>query len=133
MSRLTKRTEQGKITLRECTISLRNAIDKLAEYEDLEEKGLLLKLPCKVGDNVYKIPSKTNYDLNILHGYYENNRVYNQKVSRIVLDDDYWYLECDKDREYGTGVICLDKFFGKTWFLTKEEAEQELKRLEGAE
>ena len=27
--------------------------DKLAEYEDLEEQGLLLKLPCKVGDTVY--------------------------------------------------------------------------------
>ena len=106
---------------------------KLKKYEDLEEQGLLLKLPCKIGDNVYKIPSKTNYNLNILDGYYENNRVYNQKVSRIILDDDYWYLECDKDREYGTGVICLDKFFGKTWFLSKEEAEQELKRLEGAE
>ena len=27
---------------------------KLAEYEDLEEKGLLLRLPCKVGDKVYE-------------------------------------------------------------------------------
>lgn len=25
------------------------AITKLAEYEDLEEQGLLLRLPCKVG------------------------------------------------------------------------------------
>ncbi len=24
-------------------------VEKLAEYEDLEEQGLLLKLPCKVG------------------------------------------------------------------------------------
>ena len=29
--------------------------DKLAEYEDLEEQGLLLRLPCKVGDTVYCI------------------------------------------------------------------------------
>lgn len=27
--------------------------NKLKEYEDLEEQGLLLKLPCKVGDTVY--------------------------------------------------------------------------------
>ena len=33
------------------------AFDKLAEYEDLEEQGLLLKLPCKVGDTVYLIKS----------------------------------------------------------------------------
>ena len=30
---------------------------KLKEYEDLEEQGLLLKLPCKVGDTVYLIKS----------------------------------------------------------------------------
>ena len=30
---------------------------KLKEYEDLEEQGLLLKLPCKVGDAVYLIKS----------------------------------------------------------------------------
>ena len=26
---------------------------KLKDYEDLEEQGLLLKLPCKVGDTVW--------------------------------------------------------------------------------
>ena len=107
--------------------------EKLKYFEDLEEQGLLLKLPCKVGDTVYQIPSKANYDLNVLHGYDANNRVYHQKVSKIVLDGEYWYLECDKDREYGTGRICLDRFFGETWFLTQEEAEKALKRLESAE
>ena len=29
---------------------INDAIKKLSEYEDLEEQGLLLKLPCKVGD-----------------------------------------------------------------------------------
>ena len=28
---------------------------KLKEYEDLEEQGRLIKLPCKVGDDVYYI------------------------------------------------------------------------------
>lgn len=35
---------------------------KLKEYEDLEEQGRLIKLPCKVGDDVYYIlgiPNKT--------------------------------------------------------------------------
>jgi hypothetical protein len=31
---------------------VRNAIDKLAYYEELEEQGLLIKIPCKVGDAV---------------------------------------------------------------------------------
>lgn len=28
---------------------------KLKAYEDAEEQGLLLRLPCKVGDTVYQI------------------------------------------------------------------------------
>lgn len=31
------------------------AIKKLADYEDLEEQGLLVRLPCKVGDTVYRV------------------------------------------------------------------------------
>ena len=30
-----------------------NYIDKLAAYEDAEEQGRLVILPCKVGDTVY--------------------------------------------------------------------------------
>lgn len=30
-------------------------IDKLAYYEDLEDQGRLIKLPCKVGDTVYHV------------------------------------------------------------------------------
>lgn len=29
--------------------------EKLATYEDLEEQGLLVRLPCKVGDTVYRV------------------------------------------------------------------------------
>ena len=29
--------------------------EKLGKYEDLEEQGRLIKLPCKVGDTVYLI------------------------------------------------------------------------------
>ena len=32
-----------------------DVIDKLADYEDLEEQGRLVKLPCKVGDTVYHV------------------------------------------------------------------------------
>ena len=31
------------------------ALDKLLEYQKLEKQGLLIKLPCKVGDTVYLI------------------------------------------------------------------------------
>ena len=33
----------------------RMILEKLAEYEDLEEQGRLIKLPCKVGTDIYYI------------------------------------------------------------------------------
>lgn len=107
-----------------------SAINKCAEYEDAEEQGLLVKLPCKIGDDVYIIPSKVNFDLNKLNHYEENNRVYHQKVELIIFTKDGWYIECDKDREYGNGNVLVDSFFKETWFLTEKEAEQALKKME---
>ena len=40
------------------------AVDKLSDYEDAEEQGLLLRLPCKVGDTVYLI--RPNSDRKII-------------------------------------------------------------------
>ena len=34
-----------------------DVIDKLAEYEDLEEQGRLIKLPCHIGDSIYSVIS----------------------------------------------------------------------------
>ena len=110
-----------------------DALSILAHYEDLEEQGRLIELPCKVGDDVYFIPSKTNYELNVLNHYEENNRVYHQKIARITITKDHWYAECDKFVEYSLNRIFLDCFFGESWFLTKEEAEAKLKELKGEE
>ena len=85
-------------------------IDKLAHYEDLEEQGLLLKLPCKVGDTIY---------------YVEDGYVYDFKVDSI-----------DVRKENGEYIFCIGfmdyrvKDFGKTAFLTLEEAEAKLEELQ---
>ena len=124
-----KYCEQQRVqTCNECGIY--QAIQKLAEYEDLEEQGLLLRLPCGIGDDVYFIPSKTNYKLNILQGYPESNRVYHQNVEKITFTPNGWYLEGDKDLEYSTGHILIDKLYKETWFLSQAEAEQKLKEME---
>ena len=31
------------------------AMEKLADYEDAEEQGRLIKLPCKIGDIIYRV------------------------------------------------------------------------------
>lgn len=107
--------------------NLQALINKLAAYEDAEEQGV----PCKIGADVYIVPSEVNFRMNILARHPENNKVYHQKVSLITFTEKGWYIECDKDREYGTGRILLEKMYRETWFLSQEEAEAKLKEMEG--
>ena len=104
-------------------------LEELKSYKDLEEQGLLVRLPVKIGDDIYKIPSKANYDLNVLNGYKANNRVYHQKVYSIVFSQRGWFVQCDKDSIHVPNVICVDVEYGKTWFLTREEAEKKLEEM----
>lgn len=106
---------------------------KLKEYEDAEEQGLLLRLPCGIGSDIYIIPSKVNFRLNLLSGLTEENRGFHQVVDRITFRKNGWYMECDADLEYGIGRILRDENYGVTWFLSKEEAEAKLKELRGGE
>lgn len=104
--------------------------EKLKYYEDAEEQRLLMRLPCGIGSDVYIIPSKVNYELNILNLHSENNKIYHQKVALITFTEKGWYMECDKDREYGTDRILPEKMYKKIWFLSQEEAEAKLKEME---
>lgn len=110
--------------------NLQALINKLAAYEDAEEQGLLLRLLCGIGTDIYYIPSEKNFRLNLLDGHGEENRVFHQTVDRITFRKNGWYMECDSDLEYGTGRILLDTSYGVTWFLTREEAEAKLKEME---
>lgn len=127
----------GKISyscrLKEGKEKLDAALNKLAEYENLEEQGLLLRVPCKINQDIYFVPSETNFRLNILNNMFENNRVYHQRICHIVYDGKGYYLECDKELEYGTGRIFIDSLYGEIWFLSESEAEEKLRKLEGAD
>lgn len=144
MERLTEDSVTGETYIKQCASScpydgdfcgtdecpVLNAVaDKLGEYERAEEHGLLVRLPVKIGDDIYKIPSKANYDLNVLNGYKANNRVYHQKVYSIVFSQRGWFVQCDKDSIHVPNVICVDVEYGKTWLLIREEAEKKLKEL----
>ena len=82
-------------------------VSQLKEYKDLEEQGKLLKLPCAVGDTVYR--------LRIDNAAYMMN---NEKMWGII-EDKFEIFHFDS--------------IGKTVFLTREEAEAALKELEGRE
>ncbi len=113
----------------QCDCPFQKMGQRLKAYEDAEEQGILKMLPVAIGSDVYFIPSKVNYDLNVLSKREENNRVYHQKVARITFTERGWYLECDKNLEYGVDHILVDKFYKETWFTTQEETEQALKQM----
>jgi hypothetical protein len=113
----------------ECDCSkceLEKVLEKLATYEDLEEQGLLVRLPCKAGDDVYIIPSPPIYGLNIFYGCENVNRVYHQHIESITFAGSHWYAT--GRNEYKEKVL-NDTAFGTTWFLTREEAENKLEEM----
>ena len=103
--------------------------EKLADYEDAEEKGLLLRLPCKPKSEVFLICSRYT------RCSFED--VPFEESSCIGCENDcdshkeiYIHRNSSVDVEWI--VRNLNKF-GKTVFLTKEEAEVKLAEMEGAE
>ena len=125
MERLTKRignsivySELNSNNSDGCYEMMNNCLHKLADYEDAEEQGLLLRLPCKVGDTVWYIDEDDDYPLEFI-------------ITKIdVEENDYLrYHAREKDNCGKIGFIKDD--IGKTLFLTKEEAEQALAEMEG--
>lgn len=94
----------------ECDCSkckLEKALEKLADYEDLEEQGLLVRLPCPVGTTVWDICGMDIRE-NVVCG-----------------------IECGKN---GKQFLWAnhDEWLGKLndlVFLTREEAEKKLEEM----
>lgn len=100
------------------------AIKKLADYENLEEQGLLVRLPVNKNKEIYIISSRWT--------------VCSECGSRF---DEYscsgCEYECDSKKEYYVCPTYLSSInvntyinrFGKTVFLTREEAEKKLDEM----
>lgn len=95
--------------------NLQALINKLAAYEDAEEQGLLIRLPCKVGDHIYIIKPYGIEEASIT-GISEAD------------DIDCFCFEVYIDPDYHE-IIALEEF-NDTWFLSREEAEAKLKEME---
>ena len=115
MERLTKRKQDGRVgfavsgTPSENMCKFPIVLDKLCEYEDLEEDGRLIKLPCKVGDKVW-VP--------FIDGNIEEIRVKGIAIGttgKVILSLNDHIL----NKVWGDEI-------GKTIYLSKEEAEKHL-------
>ena len=124
MDRLTRRTETGGIKYTRHNIYEENIVEKLAEYEDAEEQGLLLWLPCKIGDKVYRYVEKKGCVLeytvwNISMSAYESGGI------DIVIEG-CAESEDEVEDEFSLSLIN----FKNEFFNTREEAEQKLREME---
>ena len=143
MERLTEWIDNGEDRQAVPKMDLRNnghqrCCNKLAEYEDLEEQGLLLKLPCKVGDIVYKICPQSKF--------IEFGQMWDGEIVEHPCQKCPWRC-CDckdigfhKDMDNivqevvamnESWIIARRQYFGSIYFSTKEEAEAKLKEYQG--
>lgn len=105
------------------------AIRRLAEYEDLEEQGRLIKLPCKVGDYIWDndFGRPCSYEVtgfsfgNVNQDSWEDEIIFNQVIA--------YYTNSNGSI---TGSFAVSEI-GKTVFLTREEAEEALQERNGRE
>lgn len=98
------------------------AIEKLAEYENLEEQNLLLKLPIPLNTTVYTIYTKQ-------WCYYDDDCM--EDIEYKCMNGEF--CEKQKVRHYlhtEKFSVPMINFINKTVFLTREEAENRLKELE---
>lgn len=85
-------------------------LDKLAAYEDAEEQGRLVILPCKVGETVYYL---NPFD-----------EIENGKITMLQQKaDGTWKFRVTTDFSHDVTTDAI----GKTVFLSSEEAEAALK------
>nr|DAU16657.1 MAG TPA: ribosomal protein [Caudoviricetes sp.] len=86
-----------------------SAARKLCDYEDLEEQGLLARLPCKVGDSVFIIVGKD---------------VSKQGIRKIEISDNGIIFKTNRQKR-----IFNVSEFEKSVFLTREEAVNKLEEM----
>ena len=98
------------------------AIEKLNAYENLEEQGLLVRLPIATGTTVYTLASTIESD----YGYNDCKATQKWKCEEDIQ------CEYEKKSYYVKEIdFCsiMTHSIGKTIFLTREEAEKKLEEM----
>lgn len=95
-------------------------VDKWEEYKRLEEQKKLWKLPCVVGDTVYWV-NDWFYDGKI--GLNHENHITESKVSKFIYDSKGIWIRLKNGEKISVSE------FGKTVFITHEEAEAALQKM----
>ena len=104
------------------------AAEKLADYEDLEEQGRLVKLPCKVGDTVWDNDSGRPCAYTITAFSFGECEEY--ICEPVTTKEAVFYYTNSSGSITGSFA---ESEISKSVFLKKSEAEAKLKELRGEE
>ena len=100
---------------------IRAVLKKLADYEDLEEQGLLMKLPVPLGTTVYTL--STIFDC--IYDY--DCKSYQKWKCKEDIPCEYEKRSYHiKETEFG---FVMAHSIGETVFFTREEAEKKLEEM----
>ena len=130
MERLTKWIDDGETRQAIPDPEIRSNVhskccNKLAELEDLEKRGLLVRLPCKAGDYLYKVVEYAKepiVEMQVTEVTFEN--IFGDKTIGIETR----YYDCNHRIKYEDSYLSSD--IGWRVFLTRKEAEAKLKEIE---
>lgn len=102
--------------------ALEEIAERLANREQAEEQGLLLRLPCKVGDTLYRVNKGAKEPVIMM-------RVIQLYIKQIHKDRTVMRIDAINDADMGESCY-LPCDIGERIFLTREEAEAKLKEME---
>lgn len=141
MERLTEDSVTGETYIKHCASScpydgdfcgtdecpVLNAVsDKLGEYERAEEQGLLVRLPCKLKDKLYHF-----YGIDLEDNFVDvisDEIIMEVVATEFVIDSYEIAIKCITDWNSPYEYLPAAEF-GKTVFLTREEAVNKLEEM----
>lgn len=100
-------------------------LKELKSYKEAEEQGLLVRLPCKVGDIVRELCLCDDENYKIFPMIVKTVSEYGT-LRQAKKDITIWNIYAESDYTY---MYKSFADFGKTVFSTKEEAEKKLEEL----
>lgn len=120
--------------LQEKTKEQEETIEELSKYKRLEEQGLLVRLPCKMGDEV-----------TFMDRFCLNYGLYERAIKTGTIVEIGFTLTKEGRITWKYVIECYDRVFKENdiksryfcsqenLFISKEEAEKKLKELKGEE
>jgi hypothetical protein len=94
----------------------KDIVREALELKIAEEQGLILRLPCPIGSTIWFVGNEFVNDYEVRRYIVDETGIDCVQIAKEIDGRDYW------------NSFSIDDF-GKTVFLTKEEAEQALKHM----